>query len=192
MKKGPKLHTKSILANPSQLPAPAHAPARLWHLGTWCLLLALLAGLASGCDSSVASSESAAKSAIRDFPTPQGRIVTANQGANSVSLIDVATDRAYGTVPTGEQPHHVVGTPDGKECWVTLYKEKRLQAFDAKSLKEVASIDVGASNDDITFDPAGKRAYISLGNHNSVAVVDTALKKVLQKVKVGSVPHGVK
>ena len=78
------------------------------------MLVLIASVLMAGCEGSVASSESASKSALRDFPTPQGRILTANQGANSVSLIDVATDTAYGTIPTGQQPHHVLATPDGK------------------------------------------------------------------------------
>ena len=148
--------------------------------------------LMAGCEGSVASSEPASKSAIRDFPTPQGRILTANQGANSVSLIDVATDTAYGTIPTGQQPHHVLATPDGKEFWVSLYKENRVQVFDAKTLAEVASVDVGGSNDDLAFDPQGRRLYVSLGQNNAIAVVDVAAHKLVQTVKVGSVPHGVK
>src|SRR5437667_817277 len=117
------------------------------------IIVSLLVGLVSvaGCDGS-ASSEPASKAAIRNTTTPQGRILTANQGANSVSVIDVATDTAYGTLPTGEQPHHVVATPDGKEFWVSLYKENRVQVFDAASLAESASVDVGASNDDLAFD----------------------------------------
>src|SRR2546423_10623188 len=144
------------------------------------LVLSLELVLLVGCDSGGAggaSSETASKAAIREMNTPQGRILTANQGANSVTLIDVATDTAYGTVPTGDQPQHVAATPDGTEFWVTLYKENRLQVFDAKTLQEKASVDVGGSNDDITFDPAGKRVYVSLGAANAVAVVDAASKK---------------
>jgi YVTN family beta-propeller protein len=136
--------------------------------------------------------ESAAKSAVETLPTPQGRILTANQASNTVSIIDVATDTAYGTVGTGQQPHHVVGTPDGKEFWVSLYGENRVQVFDAVTLKEIASVDVGAVNDDLTFDPDGKRIYISLGKNDAVAVVDVAGKKLLQTVPVGKAPHGVK
>src|SRR5919202_1811126 len=118
----------------------------------------------AGCESSGAAqsdgSEPAANVALRDHPTPQGRILTANQGANSISLIDVATDVAYGTIPTGQQPHHVLATPDGKEFWVSLYKENRVQVFDSRTLgfgsaSQVASVDVGGSNDDLAFDPAG-------------------------------------
>ena len=136
--------------------------------------------------------EPAAKSAVETLPTPQGRILTANQASNTISIIDVATDTAYGTVGTGQQPHHVVGTPDGKEFWVSLYGENRVQVFDAVTLKEIASVDVGAVNDDLTFDPDGKRIYVSLGKNDAVAVVDVADKKLLQTVPVGKAPHGVK
>src|SRR5205823_12808210 len=156
--------------------------------GAFLLLVVLLCGLLAGCEGSVASSEPASKTAIRDFPTPQGRILTANQGANSVTLIDVATDPAYGTVPTGQQPHHVLATPDGKEFWVSLYKENRVQVFDAKTLAEAASVDVGGSNDDLAFDPQGRRLYVSLGQNNSIAVVDVPARKLVQTVKVGTVP----
>ena len=137
-------------------------------------------------------SESAAQAAVRQFSAPEGRILTANQGSNTVSLIDVATGAAYGSVGTGEQPHHVLSTPDGSEFWVTLYGENRLQVFDPQTLKETASVDVGAVNDDLTFDPSGKRLYVSLGKSNAVAVIDVAARKLLQTVPVGNTPHGVK
>ena len=167
----------------------AYLAYRFSALATLLLVSALAL---SACGTSDSPGESAAQASIRDQSNPQGRILTANQGANSVTLIDVATDTAYGTVSTGQQPHHVVGTPDGKEFWVTLYKENRLQVFDTKTLKEVVSVDVGASNDDITFEPSGKRVFVSLGGADAVAVVDTAGKKLLQTVKVGKTPHGIK
>ncbi len=155
-----------------------------------CLLAALALMVLAGCGD--ARTETAGEAATQNFPTPQGRVFTANQSANNVSVIDVATDRAFATIVTGTGPHHVLGTPDGKEIWVTLYGENRLQIFDAQTLKELASVDVGASNDDLTFDPSGKRLYISLGKDDSVAVVDVALRKSLSRIKVGKTPHGVK
>jgi YVTN family beta-propeller protein len=159
------------------------------NIYAYLLTLVVIMGIA-GCGGE--REETASEAATRDFQTPQGRIVTANQTANNLSVIDVATDKAYATIVTGQQPHHVLSTPDGRELWTTLYGENRLQVFDAKTLKEVASVDVGASNDDLTFDPSGKRVYVSLGSENSVAVVDVATRKLLGKVKVGKTPHGVK
>jgi YVTN family beta-propeller protein len=80
---------------------------------------------------------------------------------------------------------------DGKTLWVTLYKENRLQVFDATTLQEVASIDVGAPSDDLTFSPDGSRLYASLGTTDAVAVVDAATRQLVTKVGVGRTPLGV-
>jgi len=145
----------------------------------------------AACDSGP-TQQTAGQAAVQGMPTPDGRILTANQASNTVSIIDVATDTAYGSVGTGSQPHHVVATPDGKQFWVSLYGENRVQAFDASTLKEVGSVDLGAVNDDLTFSPDGKRLYVSLGKNDGLAVVDTENLKLLQTVPVGKVPHGVK
>jgi YVTN family beta-propeller protein len=152
--------------------------------GTAILLVLALILSACGAPSEPSASQSVA--------SPEGRILTVNQAANTLTVVDVATDRTFGSVATGQQPHHVAATPDGKEFWVTLYGENRLQVFDAASLKEIASVDVGAVNDDLMFDPEGKRLYVSLGNDNSVAVVDVPARKLLQTVPVGRTPHGLR
>ncbi len=135
---------------------------------------------------------SAAQSAIESQPSPQGRVFIANQAANTISVIDVATDQSFAAIGTDSQPHHVQGTPDGKEFWVTLYGESYLQVFDATTLKEVTKVDVGAPNDDLNFSPDGKRLYVSLGNSDSVAIIDVGAHKMLNTVPVGKTPHGVR
>jgi YVTN family beta-propeller protein len=155
---------------------------------TYGYLMVVLLGvgaLLAGCGEQSASGAA-------DHPTPQGRIFTANQGANSLSAIDVATNAAYATVPTGDSPHHVVASPDAKELWVTLYKANHLQVFDAATLKEIGQVDVGGPSDDLAFAPDGKRLYVSMGQDNQLAVIDTAARKLVTKVGVGQTPHGVK
>ncbi len=125
------------------------------------LALAALTTLAAGCGDTAPNGDAGR-------PTPQGRIMTANQGANTVSVIDVATDSVYATVPTGDSPHHVLPTPDGKEFWVTLYKANHLQVFDTATLKEIGQVDLGGASDDLTFAPDGKRLYVSMGADNVV------------------------
>ena len=135
---------------------------------------------------------SASQTALQEDPSPQGRILTANQAANTITIIDVAAGRPIAAVGTGAQPHHVLGTPDAKEFWVTLYGETCLQVFDSTTLKEIASVDVGEANDDLAFSPDGKRLYVSLGKSNAVAVVDVEARKLLNTVPVGKTPHGVR
>lgn len=123
---------------------------------------------------------------------PQGRVVVANQNGDVLTVIDVATNLGVAIVPTGKLPHHVLSTPDGKELWVTLYGENRLQVFDANTLKEIASVDVGSPNDDLIFSPSGDRLYVSLGQKDEVKTIDTAKRSVLGTVKVGKTPHGLR
>jgi YVTN family beta-propeller protein len=154
------------------------------------LLFLFLALLLAACGGD--GTPSASQTALQQDPSPQGRILTANQAANTITIIDVATDQPIAAVGTGAQPHHVLGTPDGKEFWVTLYGENRLQVFDSTTLKEIASVDVGESNDDLAFSPDGKRLYVSLGKSNSIAVIDVEARKLLNTVPVGKTPHGVR
>ncbi len=148
---------------------------------------ALLIMALAACDSGPAAPVTTAA-----HTSPDGRIMTADQGANSVSVIDVATNSVIGTVPTGASPHHVVGTPDRREFWVTLFKENRLQVFDSATLHEIGSVDLGGSSDDLTFAPDGKRLYVSMGQDNMVAVIDPGARKLLTKIPVGRIPHGIK
>jgi len=150
------------------------------------LLLGSLLGLLAACGGDTVANGDAA------HPTPQGRIMTANQGSNSVSVIDVASNAVYATVPTGQSPHHVVATPDGRQFWVTLFKENHMQVFDAATLKAIGQVDLGGSSDDLTFAPDGKRLYVSMGETDQVAVIDPASQQVVTKVGVGHIPHGVK
>lgn len=123
---------------------------------------------------------------------PQGRIVTANQDANTLSVIDVATNTVSSPVPTGTKPHHVLATPNGKELWVTLYGETRLQVFSVETMTETASVDVGSPNDDLVFNPSGDRVYVSMGQKNEVAIIDVAKRMLLSTIKVGKTPHGLR
>ncbi|MEO5951708.1 MAG: beta-propeller fold lactonase family protein, partial [Chloroflexia bacterium] len=150
------------------------------------LLLVIMTGMIAACGDDQPSASQ------QPDAMPLGRILTSNQAANTISLIDVATDQAFAAVATGSQPHHVVGTPDAKEFWVTLYGENRLQVFDSSTLKEIASVDVGSGNDDLAFSPDGKRVYVSLGKGDAIAVVDVAARKMLNTVQVGKTPHGVR
>src|SRR5215204_4210621 len=159
-------------------------------LGLVLLMCSIAAVLLAGCDGGAGGSATPTAAPAASYP--QGRIITADQGGDTLSVIDVATDKVVATVKTGSQPHHVLASPDSKTLWVTLYKENRLQVFDAATLQPLGDVDVGASNDDLAFSPDGTRLYVSLGTSDKVAVVDTAARKLLTTVAVGRTPHGVR
>lgn len=154
------------------------------------LLVGALAGSLTACAGDHAPS--AAQMAIRTMPTPAGRIVTANEGADTLTLIDVATDRPYDSVGTGKQPHQVLALPGGTEFWVTLRSEKHLEVFDAHTLAKTGAVEVGSSSDDLALSPDTRWLYVSLSTTNAIGVVDVATHRLTKIIPVGHIPHGVK
>ncbi len=124
--------------------------------------------------------------------TPQGRVYVADQLADKVSVIDVATNQAYTSIGTGQQPHHVAVNPANTELWVTLYGETWMQVFALSDHHEIAKVDLADRSDDLAFTPDGKLLFTSLGTGSKVAVVDAASHKLLQKIAVGNTPHGIR
>ncbi len=125
--------------------------------------------------------------------TPQGRVYVADQLANRVSVIDVATNQAYTSIPTGSQPHHVAVNPANTEVWVTLYGETYMQVFALSDNHLIAKIDLANDrSDDLVFTPDGKLLFTSLGNGSQVAVIDTSTYKLVKKIEVGNTPHGIR
>jgi len=55
----------------------------------------------------------------------------------------------------------------------------------------ITTIPVGQEPVGVAFTPDGKRAYIANFNSNDVSVIDTATKKVVATVRVGTHPSGV-
>ncbi len=124
--------------------------------------------------------------------TPAGRVYVADQLSDRVSVIDVASDTAYATIPTGQQPHHVAVNPANTELWVTLYGETYIQVFALADHREIARVDVADRSDDLSFTPDGKLLFTSLGTGSRVAVVDAATHKLLKTITVGNTPHGIR
>lgn len=54
-------------------------------------------------------------------PGLTGTIVVANKGGANVSFIDIASGRSVGTAPTGQGPHELVVSGDGRTAVVTDY-----------------------------------------------------------------------
>jgi YVTN family beta-propeller protein len=64
----------------------------------------------------------------------QGTLVVLNKSEASASLIDLATEAVVATVATGEGPHEVAVSPDGRRALATNYgTQARRAAHSARS-----------------------------------------------------------
>ena len=144
-----------------------------------------------------------------------GKVYVADEGANTVSVIDATSFRKTGSIPVGLGPHNVQVSPDGKWVWVTNNGEpgKAAEAMPEKGPKAehgamagagavwaidtatdavVAKVPVGKNPAHVAVASDGRTAYINNGGDNTVSVLDTGTQRVVAVIPVGASPHGLR
>ena len=144
------------------------------------------------------------------------KVYVANEGADTVSVLDAASFKTLASVRVGKMPHNVQVSPDGKLVWVTNNGEPG-QAVDASAHKEmaqgahgamekpgavwaidtatnaiVAKVPVGMHPAHVVVSPDGRLAYVANGGDNTVSVIDTAAQRPVATIPVGQFPHGLR
>ena len=80
-------------------------------------------------------------------PTPSPTLLVLNKAENSLAIIDPATQKVVARIPTGEGPHEIAASADGKLAVVTNYGAKdhghSLSVIDLAVQKEVHRVDLG-------------------------------------------------
>ena len=81
-------------------------------------------------------------------PTPSPALLVLNKAENSLAIIDPGTQKVVARVPTGEGPHEIAASADGKLAVVTNYGSKdpghSLSVIDLAAQKEIHRVDLGA------------------------------------------------
>src|SRR5512141_1653546 len=52
---------------------------------------------------------------------PSGTLIVSNMNDNTATILDAATGRVLATLPTGEGPHEVAASHDGRWAFVSNY-----------------------------------------------------------------------
>jgi DNA-binding beta-propeller fold protein YncE len=118
-------------------------------------------------------------------------LLTANQTANTVSLVEVPTGRVLAELPTGQRPSAVALTPDNKTVLVsgTFSGEVRFYSLDGPTLKPAGEVMLRFEPRGIAIAPDGQRAYVALSASGEIAVLDIADRKLVGKIAVGRWPR---
>jgi len=96
----------------------------------------------------VAITMAAAASATDAAGQLAGTVLVANKGEATVSFVDLASSQIYATVPTGDGPHELVVSSDGRTAVVTDYGGggqggSTLTVIDVAGRRVTATIDLG-------------------------------------------------
>jgi YVTN family beta-propeller protein/VCBS repeat-containing protein len=123
------------------------------------------------------------------------RAYVANQGTNTVSVLDAATGAAVGSpIVVGSAPTGVAASPDGSKVYVTNRTSGSVSVIRTSDNKVVNTITVGTQPESVTFSTDGTRAYVTNYGSKSVSVIDATLAtpKVITTISnVGTNPRGI-
>ena len=124
--------------------------------------------------------------------SPDGRwLVTANETADSVSLIRTSDGQVADEVACGRHPADVEFTSDGDTVLVTgnwSGDVTLLSCLDGQ-LAHSGAIDVGFEPWGLAVAPGGKRAFVGLVATGQVAEIDLESQSVVRRLDVGAWPR---
>lgn len=125
--------------------------------------------------------------------TDGGRLLTANQTAGTVALIDTASRNVLAEVATGDRPAGIALTRDGRRAVVTHWfgYDVALLEVGPDSLKVVGRVEVGPEPRGVAIAPDGRTAYVAVGAANEIVKVNLDEMKVIDHLAVDREPWGL-
>jgi DNA-binding beta-propeller fold protein YncE len=122
---------------------------------------------------------------------PDGNIYVAGGTGNKVYIIDWKKRKMVGEFKVGKVPHGVAFSPDKKNILVSLRGESRVGIYDAKSKKEVGSIEIkdaeGLCN--IGLMPDNKSYWVAETFGRRLHQIDAKTNEVIHSMSVDGEPH---
>ena len=118
-------------------------------------------------------------------------LLTVNQTANSISLVDLATSKVVSEVSCGQRPSAIALSSDGNSAVVSSTDTGELIQLTIKDgqLRKVGAVRLGFEPRGVASAPDGKRAYVGLTTAHQIAVVDLENLKEIQRIAVGRWPR---
>jgi DNA-binding beta-propeller fold protein YncE len=126
------------------------------------------------------------------------RLLVANQGGRSLSIIDPAAGKQIAAVPVdGVTGHEVAASPDGRTAYVPIYGDsgvakpgtdgRYMDVIDIAARKVTGTVDFGhgVRPHCVVYDPASKMLYVTTEIDRSITIVDPRTLKI-----VGTIPTG--
>lgn len=133
-------------------------------------------------------------------PQPQAATNSAllilNKAENTLSIVDAVTLRVLGKVPTGEGPHEVVASSDGRIAYVANYGTQQkvgnsISIIDILARKEIKRLKVEGAPVGILVAPDGTRAFVAAIEANKVMVIDLEKLEIAGTIEAGQGPDGL-
>src|SRR5262249_9028342 len=126
--------------------------------------------------------------------TPDDKLIlTANQTANTVSLLRTETGQVVFELPCGRRPAALALSGDGQRAVVSCTESGDLAvlALAGEKLTQTGTVRLGFEPRGVALAADGKVAYVALAAAGDVAVVDLEKQEVRGRIPVGRWPRFV-
>ncbi|RZS64386.1 DNA-binding beta-propeller fold protein YncE [Agromyces ramosus] len=119
------------------------------------------------------------------------RLVTANVGPGSVSVIDVPSRRLRGVVPVAGKVNRICLEPDGRLGYTADQGSPRIAVIDAQLIEQVASIELPSIGFGTAVTSGGSHLVVALRTASEIAVVDLRSREVVHRVATPDHPQAI-
>jgi len=120
-----------------------------------------------------------------------GRVVTANIGSGTATIVDPASQSVVAHVETGAGAEGLTVHPDGMRAYVTNRSAGTLVEVDLITGAITRSMEVGDFPIRVKVRPGGAELLVSNANGNEVVAVDPEGWEILRRLPVGATPIGI-
>ncbi len=109
--------------------------------------------------------------------------LVSSEAENSVTVLDLMTEKTLKVLPTGKTPHAMAATPDGK-IFVNNRGSRELTVIDANRLEVTATIPLPAISFQLALSPNGKSLAVVYKDALKLSLVDVASNKITKTLPV--------
>lgn len=113
--------------------------------------------------------------------TPQVSLLVLSKGDHTLSIVDPASLKVIAKMPSGEDPHEVVASSDGKFAYISNYgggAYHTITVADLLTQKTVETIDLGALRGPHGLMYAGGKVWFTAEAAKAIGSYDPATKKI--------------
>jgi YVTN family beta-propeller protein len=122
----------------------------------------------------------------------RSRIYVANEGSNSITVIDGGTLTVLAAVDAkNHATHDLALSRDGRWLFATNLGSGKVSVIDTGDLETVASVYTGARSHGVALTNDGRQAWVANIGENNISVIDTTTFRILGTIAAGQGPAGL-
>ncbi len=119
----------------------------------------------------------------------KNRLYVVTKENNSLYVIDIQSKKVVSQHPLGGEGYTCILSPDHKILYISCWGCDKILLFDTDQQKMTGSVTVGDNPNDLCITANGNYLFVANANDNSVSVIDTRQKKVIETLNSALYPE---